>query len=273
MSEEDEVTEVVESEEPEVVEEPTDTDPIEALAVSMGYNPDWQGDESEKVSAEEYIKRTDRINRQASKDIRELKQQLSGYDARMQEIAVNSSRQMKAALDSQKARLTEERNAAVEVGDTERFNKIQTEMDSLASAPEPAQVDPRKAESEREEAEFKARNPWYKGTTPAHRAMTTFALQASKDIGADNPNMPIEEYFQAIEDTVKYQYAAEFANPSHKPTQVSPTSSPKAKGKTVWDGMLAEYPEAKDYFNDFVADGTYKDTAADKEKYAKEVMA
>jgi len=264
--------EVVEDAVEEVEEVVTDTDPIEALASSMGYNPDWEGDEKDRVSAEEYIRRGDRINRQASKDIKELKTQLGGYDARMQEIAVNSSRQMKAALDSQRARLTEERNNAVEVGDTETFNKVQTAIDNLE--PEPTYTpNPEKAKTERMEAEFQSRNNWYQGDSPKELAMTAFALQVSSALGSSNKQYSPEEYFKKIEDAVSAQYPEQFANPSHKPTQVSPTSAPKAKGKTVWDNMLVEYPEAQEIFNDFVSDGTFKDNSADKEKYAKGVMA
>lgn len=267
MSEE----EVAEKEVEEVVEA-VDTDPIEALASKMGYNPDWEGDDKDRVSAEDYILRGDKINRQASKDIRELKTQLSGYDSRMQEIAVNSSRQMKAALDSQRARLTEERSNAVEVGDTEAFNKVQTAIDNL----EPAETftpNPEKARTEKMEVEFKGRNSWYQGDSSKDLAMTAFALQVSSALGSSNRSYEPEEYFKKIEDAVREQYPEQFAQPSHKPTQVSPASAPKAVGKTVWDAMLVEYPEAQDVFGDFVSDGTFKDNAADKEKYAKGVMA
>lgn len=103
--------------------------------------------------------------------------------------------------------------------------------------------------------------------------MTAFALQVSSALGSSNRQYSPEEYFKKIEDAVSSQYPEQFASPSHKPTQVSPTSTPKAKGKTVWDNMLVEYPEAQEVFSDYVSDGTFKDNAADKEKYAKGVMA
>ena len=64
-------------------------DPVEAIAEKMGWNPNWEGPEEDKTTAEEYIMNGQKILRQSSTDIASLKSNLESIEGQMKDMSVN----------------------------------------------------------------------------------------------------------------------------------------------------------------------------------------
>ncbi|MHA2066290.1 MAG: hypothetical protein ACXABY_18115, partial [Candidatus Thorarchaeota archaeon] len=103
-------------------------DAVTELAVKMGFNPDWDGPEDQKKTPDEYILNTNKALRQASSDVSGLKNQVAEMSTTMQEFTASQAKQLKQALDAQRTRLEAERTQAVAEGDTEAFQKLDSEL-------------------------------------------------------------------------------------------------------------------------------------------------
>jgi len=260
------------SEEAEQLESP-EVDAVTKLAVEMGYNPDWDGPEDQKKTPDEYILNTNKALRQASSDVGELKNQVSGMSKTMEEFTANQAKQLKQALDSQRTRLEAERSQAVAEGDTEAFHKLDSELKTLEPTPPTAPaVNARQQSIEAAERAFESKHAWYNGKDIDSVVMTSDAVNLAISLGRSNPDLPADELFKQLEQGMQIKYPEKFASPSNKPTLLSPNTTPPSKPDSVWGQMLQEYPEAKDVFADAVSKGQFEDTAAGKEKYAKLVM-
>ena len=253
--------------------EAPEVDAVTKLAVEMGYNPSWNGPEDQKKTPDEYILNTNKALRQASSDVGELKNQVSGMSKTMEEFTANQAKQLKQALDSQRKRLEEERSQAVAEGDTEAFHKLDSELKTLEpTIPTAPAVNARQQAIEAAERAFEQKHAWYNGKDIDSVVMTSDAVNLAISLGRSNPDLPADELFKQLEQGMQIKYPEKFASPSNKPTLLSPNTTPPSKPDSVWSQMLQEYPEAKDVFADAVSKGQFEDTAAGKEKYAKLVM-
>lgn len=240
---------------------------IEQLAEELGWNPDWEGPEEEKVSASDYIRRQQKILRQSSDDISSLRGNVDQLKSQMQKMAEQQGKTLTKALESQRQRLLEERDKAVEAGDTEAFKKADKQLNELTDEGE-TKEDPKTAAFQKGFVDFKSRNEWFEKDA----FLTKEALSSAQTIGMMYPDISADEFYQKVEEMVKEAHPQKFAKPSNKPTEVSGDKPEPAKSKTKWDQLVGQHPEVKDIFAEFVKDGVFKDTKEDREKYANGVL-
>lgn len=241
---------------------------VEELAEQLGWNPNWEGPEDERVSAKDYILRQQDILKKSSEDMSSLKDTVTQMRSQMQEMAENQGKEVTRALESQKRRLMEEREKAVTEGDTEAFKKADEALSSLQDAPK---ENPREKEFLEGYKQFQARHKDWWGKD---WAMTGMAKNIAEVVGAANPDMSADEFYSTVEEEVKKAYPEKFSQPSHRPTQVSGDKPPKKSDSTAWNKLMEEFPDAnpEGVFQGFVKQGIYKDTREDREKYAKAVL-
>lgn len=262
------------------------SDPVEKLALEMGWNPDWEGDDSEKVSAEEYIRRGQAINRQASKDIKTLKNEMKSYREQLKEMAVNNAKAVKTALDSQRERLMRDRDEAIESGDVaavrkydEAIKRTETpavEDEGYQSTP-PGQPTPEQQRAYKVAIDkFTEENHWFdtehSDYDPYLRGQ---AITIGSAIAAGDPMMDPDELLSLTMTRLKQKEPEYFSKPSNQPnTFVSggKKAAPR-KSDSAWERLKGDYgEEAVEGFKICVSKGVYKDTAQDREKYATEVL-
>lgn len=234
---------------------------VEQLAEELGWNPNWEGSEEERVGAEEYIRRQQEILSRSSQDITSLKSSISDMQGKMQEMAESHGRQVTQALEAQRQRLTEERNKAVEEGDTDAFKRADQQLNQLN------QKDGKEKAFQDGLQKFRQDNPWF-DSDPDLRIE---AVNAGQAIGDMNPNISSDEFYSKVLDLVKQRRPEKFAGPSNRPTQVS-GDKPRPSNKSKWDELMAENPEVEGIFQSNVKMGVYKDTKQDREKYATAVL-
>jgi len=287
MEQENEVVEEALEEGIDEVPSTGDSDPVEKLASEMGWNPDWEGDDSERVSARDYILRGQLINRQASKDIKSLKGEIDSLQRNMKEMAVSNSKAVKAALDSQRERLMNERDAAIESGDVAAVRKYdeaikKTETPAIEEESQYQSHPPGQPTREQQEAykraidQFTSENHWF---DPAHSDYDPYLRGQAVTIGTaianGDPTMDPNELLDRTMAILKEKEPEYFASPSNSPnTFVSGSKKQAPKSNDgAWSKLKSEYgEEAVEGFKICVKRGVFKDTAADRERYAKEVL-
>ena len=249
------------------------TDAVTELAVKMGFNPDWDGPEDQKKTPDEYILNTNKALRQASSDVSGLKSQVSDMSNTMQEFTASQAKQLKQALDSQRTRLEAERTQAVAEGDTEAFQKLDSELKTLEpTLPTAPVVNARQQAIESAERVFESKHAWYNGKDIDSVVMTSDAVNLAISLGRSNPDLSADQLFEQLEQGMQIKYPEKFASPSNKPTLLSPNTTPPSQPDSVWGKMLQEYPEAQAVFDDAVSKGQFENSTSGKEKYAKIVM-
>lgn len=241
-----------------------DKNEIETLAEELGWNPNWEGPEEERVEAADYIRRQQEILRRSSDDITSLKGTVDSMKSQMQEMAANQTRDMTRALEAQKARLEEEREKAVEEGDTAKFKQVDQQIKVLDQPDSPNEIQKRFTDGL---TQFRKDNEWYEKDV----GMTTFANNAGATIAQMNPGIDPDAFYRQVADAVREQYPQKFAKPSNKPTEVSGDRPAKPRPKSKWDALVAKHPELDGIFAGFVKKGVWKDTKEDRERYAEQV--
>jgi len=258
---------VVESETTEVVEEESKEPTIEEQAREQGWKPkeDFEGDPEEYVSPGEFIRRGElfgKISAQ-SKKIRELEETFKEMGSHMKK---REEIMYKKALEE----LSAERAAAVEDGDTEKFNKLDTEFQELKSnKPDYKMVPEEVQDLPQEVRDFQAKHKWFGGTSIEDKVMTQAAVEISNDLAAKNSNLSPDEEIKLVEKEVMKMFPHRFKNTKRTaPAAVASSSSTSSKKTDPkdWDKLSAHQKEcAKRFaaqFDDYSIDDYIKDLKA-----------
>lgn len=196
----------------EVIEteaEPTEPDPVEALAAEIGWSPkdQWRGDPEAWRPADEFIR--------SGRDItKSLTGKLKGMETEIQRMSRVSSQLLEDKLAERDTYWRNQHARAVEDGDSEAATRAVDEMRKLdgqrASGP-PPQV-----------AEWQQRNPWF-NTDPlaADRAREIAGRLAQQGIG-------VEEQLAQAERAIRREFPEHFPAPTKQPAAVQTTQSRKA---------------------------------------------
>lgn len=124
---EEQDTQDVSEAEVEEQDEQNEPNEIEQLAAEMGWRADFDGDG--KVDAKTFLKNTRDINRNLSRDLKDLKRQMDG-------IGRATSQMTQRAVEEERQRLEKLHEQAVEEGDTEAARQVVSKMRDL---PQPQQ--------------------------------------------------------------------------------------------------------------------------------------
>jgi len=258
------------SEEKNVDEIGEGDDKIISLAEKMGWNADYDG--PEKISAEEYILKGQDVNRQSSKDITSLKSTITRLEDQMKEVATNTGKQVKRAVDQAKQRLLAERDEAIDNADKDKVKAIDKEIEDLnpenKGPPPDIQLDYVEGVKK-----FTKDHNWF---NPEHAEYNhEWRAQAEKigiAIANRDPSIKAKDLLDETVEKLKELKPEIFAVPTNKPTYVAGVERKGLKKETAWEKLVNDEPEAKEVFDDYVKKGVFKDSDAAREKYAKEVM-
>jgi hypothetical protein len=233
----------------------SDTDPVADLAREMGWAPrdEWRGDPDQWKDAKTFLKTTVDINRNLSKDVRELRQtqaQLARTAATITERAVAEERE----------RLTAQFREAVEAGDAEAAWKAGQQLN---------RVEQPNADPADEVADFKARNIWFGKDDEA----TAYAVAHCQVLA--NKGVSRAEQVRSAEEAVKKRFPELFQSdqpqrqqPKQQPAVNQPAraSRPAPREKGVADLP----PDARKAGEDFVRRGRIKSLADYAKVYFEE---
>lgn len=176
---------------------PSQFDP-EQLARDMGWSPEeeYRGPKESWIPADEFIKRTAKINKAQREKLERMEQSI-------EKIAATSERVMKDRLAEQKRELERQFEAAVEVGDVRLAKETQKQISGLEKEAAPNHAD-----------RFKAENPWFQVNEEA----TAYAI-AMADVEARKGSTP-EKQLQAAKEAVQKRFPELF--PSTSPARTPP---------------------------------------------------
>jgi len=233
---------------------------VEEKARAQGWVPkeEYHGPEANWKGAEEFVEVGEKIgavqaerNEKLLQEIKSLKQ---GMEQNMQDWNSMREQEMKAVRESSYARavkdLKEKQIEAVESGDVEEFQKIESE---IANVKKPEPIKTPQAAQPAEFIDWAAKNSWYNND----QELTAFAdaYGASMQTQFEDP----VKFYEAVGKQVKIAFPNKFegTQQSNVPDVESPTggSAPRTKGKHKFTDLP---PEAKEACNKCIKDGLYK---------------
>jgi len=247
--------EVVETEEPEVVEEAPEAPPepsVEEVARKMGWRPkeEWEGAPEHHKSPSEWILGSKEIMDKRAKKIDELDR---GFRELRQSIGANTRAAVAAARKQEREKVLAERAKAFEEQDAHAFNSADEKLRELDKADinVPAmEADPDLTSAERN---FLSRNDWYQ----SDKKMTAYANKRAREIRQDFRDISPDEFFELIEDDVKREFRSHFVKdkPARQAVEsgTPPASTPSATG---WEKLD---PEIRSIADEEIRNGTFKD--------------
>lgn len=202
---------------PEPQQEPAQSQfDAEALARDMGWSPEeeYRGPKDSWIPADEFIKRTAKINKAQREKLDRMEQSI-------EKMAATSERLMKERLAEQKRELERQFEAAVEVGDVRLAKQTQAQITGLER-----EVDAGPTHADR----FKAENPWFQVNEEA----TAYAI-AMADVEARRGATP-ERQLQVAREKVQKAFPELF-----------PSTSPARTPPVLQGATRAAPPKAKQY--------------------------
>ena len=260
MSEEDvravEPTEAVEAAEEQIevteaqVEEvKTELSEAEALAKEQGWkSPDeFEGGDKEPVSAEEFLRRGELFDK-----IKDLKQQYRRDTHRLEDQV----RELTDMVHGERTRGYEQalkdieykRQEAVEIGDVDAFNSLDTEYQRIAREKHKLEQMPKQeAYVVNEAAEhFQTKHKdWFNSNTPENNSMVNQAVQIEQHLLKEKPYMTDEQRLLLVEKEMKDLYPHRFKNPKRTaPAKVeAPVATPAASVAQSTGGIKIKFSD------------------------------
>lgn len=228
-------------------------DPVEALAVEIGWTPKdkFSGDPEKWKPAAEFIREGRNIQRNYSAENRELKSQIDTIARTTAQIAAEN-------IERKRAELVEQFNQRVEDGDPTGAHKISVELNRLET-----QAQPQRQAPPAEVQDWVGRNSWYGKDTAA----TARAQQICDELAVRN--VPMVEQLRAVDRALKVEYPEYFngqpqANGRTAPSVAAPGSRSSGSGSRA--KTFNDMPKAA---QDVAAGLVERGLLPDKEAYFK----
>lgn len=237
----------------ETPEEPQGLSEIEQLAVEIGWNPDYEGDDAK--TADEFIRDGREIQntmRDGWRTDRKKIDQLTGKLNEMNGTIEQMSSHFKRAIENERAearvaynKLKAERKDAIADGDADRVDEIEMQMQveqQKTVVPEEPTIDP-------ETRKWLKKNEWFNEDED---------LQALA-IGLEKSGVPLDEITDRVKKLFPDHKLFRGTKPEKKPP-VSPVEGggkPPAKSRATMSVKDLTAPE-RAAMNDFISQGLYK---------------
>lgn len=234
----------------EPVESP-EQDDVEAQARRLGWKPeeDWKGDKTGWVDASTFM---DHARTMPAK----VKRLEEDFAKRLEAIEKANAAALKRQQDAHKAEMTRiraDQRKAVEVGDTEAYDRLEAQREQLQQpqdAPEPRMAP--------QVQDWTQRNAWF-NRDPVMRAAALALADEAVRAGMTDP----AQQLAYVDREMPQQFPHKFQRKA-PPLAIDPGSSaaPRKRGKSASDLP----PEARSAGSMFVRDGIYKSL----DEYAKD---
>jgi hypothetical protein len=238
--------------------EEQETNPVEERALKMGWVPKdvFRGDPANWRPAEEFVERGEMLIPILNKKIRNLEKQQNDKDKAFNTYLDD----LRTKLHAQKVADHEAaKRQAVDEGDTDAYNRLSNE----APKNDLPEYKPPAPPSDPVFDDWVADNPWYQTDFERNQEAENYGrfLKNSK------PELEGREFLDEISKHIRKKYS----NPNRdKPSAVDgETQKAKLSSGKLYNKLEAE---AKATFNSFVKQGIFKNTAEDREAYAKDVL-
>lgn len=198
-------------------------DSIEALASEIGWRPDGA------LSAKEFILKSRDIQDTMRTHIQDQKKQLSELGMSVAELKAHNERVYKAEvskLTAELADLKKEKRAAIEDGDADKVDELDTKISGVQeaiAAPKPESKPA--AEDNPALTKWLQENPWY-DTDPE---MATFA----DAVAAQNPGAPYERVLKLASLKAREMFPDKFAHSGTPPAANTPPSKIRTPASPV----------------------------------------
>lgn len=232
-----------------VVEAPTVDPALEADARRLGWKPeaDWKGDKTGWVDASTFMEQV----RTVPGKVKRLEADFSERLQRMERLHAETRAREAEAHKAEIARLKAEMRKAVEVGDTEAYDKLEARRDTLAQ--EAAKEAPKevKAELPSETQEWKARNTWFDENPEMRTAALSLAQKAAE------AGLSVKAQLAYVDREIAGLFP-EVAPKSRKPLHSAVDGGSFAAPKRNSKGADALPAEARAAGAGFVKEGLYK---------------
>ncbi len=239
---------------------------IEAKARNLGWVPknEFNGNLSDWRDAPDFIQHGESTLPILRENIKRLHKKLDEQNKTISEFAKHYKTVEDRAFKRAVEKLKKERKAAVEAGDTQKFDKIDKEIEDLekeqASKPKETQSGNTEFDSWAQD------NTWYGDNIE----MTIYANQAGQIIRGKHPNWSLSKVYDKVTQAVKEKFSGHFKNkarshpasveggspgagetPSDKKTYADlPPEAKKACDRYVKEKLLTKEQFVKDFFEE-----------------------
>lgn len=208
-----------------------DADPsIEARARAQGWKPleEYHGAPDGWRDAETYLRRGEQelpLMRERNRDLerRFIALQRSRDEDRLvlADMAERTRKSEERAYARARADVERERQEAVALGDTQRFDAAERQLKELDESkpapppPKPAAAPPEMGAVPREVAEWGAKNPWF-GSNPDLRERAT---RLHVDLLQSEPELSLTENLERVTDSMRVLYPSRIVGAARPPRQ------------------------------------------------------
>ena len=252
--------------EEEVLEEPEEetqqpeepTAAVEEQAKAMGWVPkdEFRGDERKWRPAEHFLERGRTMIPILNAKIKNLQKQQEEKDKSfMTYLSDMRNKLHERDMNDHEAK----KRQAVDEGDTEAYNRLSTQ----APANDLPEYKPPQQTQDPVFDEWKAENNWYDSDYEKHQEAENYG----NFLKNTRPDLMGRDFLDEVSTHVKQK----FSNPNRiKPSAVDGGTQKASSTNTVLFNQLEA--DAKAMFNTFVTQGIFKNTKADREAYAQDVL-
>ena len=239
-------------EEPEKKEETSKE--IEELAIQLGWNPNYDGEDRKYVGAKEYILRSREIQDTSAKQLKSTRRQVTDLERGLEALKKHNEAVYEvqvANLKKEVRRLKKQRKEADEDGDTELVKELDKEIDDINKIPTKVSVPETK--SNPDFIAWLDKNSWYE---------TDKEMQLYADIqgqSSELAGLPAKKFYEAVTKRVKKHFPEKFetekkdtektATFEHKvPPVEGPTPRRKSKPKFTFNDLSEEQKKNCKFF-------------------------
>lgn len=241
----------------EKTEEPKEPGNVEALATKLGWNPNYDGDEREFVSAEKYILRSREIQDTTSKQLKVQRREVEKLQQGLEALKAHNETVYKvqvANLKKELSSLKKQRKEADEDGDTSLVRELDNKINDIEKIPSEVKVP--KSQSNPEFDKWLEKNDWYE----TDEEMRIYAdIQGDPKINPDLAGLSHKKFYAAIRKRVKEKFPEYFGQATkEKPAAAAVEGSTPTKraGKKFTMRDLSE--DQKKYAKLFAEQGIMK---------------
>lgn len=216
-----------------VVSEHKDTvDPYLDEAVKMGFNPEYQG--PNKKTAEQFVK-----DGSFFRKIDDLKKQVAEQTQAMKLIVENNKRKEAEAYKKGLDEAMSRRREAVELGDVNKFNAAEREIQELQKPVVEVVPEVQKPAVSQDMLDFVEKNKsWFNNTSSENERMVLEADGLFTLESKYNPKLSEKEILNIVLDKVKALHPDKFENPNKERPPVVGTSTLGSGSKSSADTVL-----------------------------------
>ena len=198
---------------------------VEDLAKDMGWRPkdEFQGNDDTYVDPATYIRRSKDIQQSMSQHLKDNRRKMDGMEQGIKDLHDHYQQVSKVQIAKQQKeieKLREAKREAIEEGDVEKVDEIESEMlDKYNSMEEPPQQKPKPDQAHVEAFDgWKAKNDWY--SVKGQGGDTDMTAYADKMANLpEYDNLPYDRKLTAVTELVKKAFPEKFQ------TQATPTSN------------------------------------------------